>query len=198
MKSLLAALLILALSAPAALADDCVGRVADILKGSAGREKTMAVITTEMKGQKPTVNEFHYAKWDHYMVRMIEPAGQPLTLTHDGAMYQSADEGKSWTKVHSFDKEETRALGQKTVEEQAGSIRNAICGNEELDGKTYDTLEADMTNVSGMKFQIHSKYWVAADGFVVKATTLMKADNFESFTTQEWQPAPDMELPLPN
>ena len=54
MKPLLPAILILALSAPAALADDCADRMAEILKGSSGREKTMAVITTEMKGQKPT------------------------------------------------------------------------------------------------------------------------------------------------
>lgn len=55
-----------------------------------------------------------------------------------------------------------------------------------------------MTNPAPYEFDIHAKYWVdRASGFVPKAETAMKSKDFENFTTQTWEVAEDLELPVP-
>jgi hypothetical protein len=131
------------------------------------------------------------------MVKMTNPKGDWI-LTYDGTMYQSSDEGKTWKTIRSFDKNETRASGIKSVKEQAGTVRNAKCGEEALDGVKHEMLEADTTNLAA-EFDVHTKYWVnrGDDDFVTRADMTMKTDSYEVFTRQVWKPAPGLTLPVP-
>lgn len=193
----IAAFLLLASTSPG-LADDCADRIARFVIGSVDAKPAEGHIISEIKGQPTTENDFVTASWKHYLYRPTVPAGGPWLLTYEGTTYQSSDQGESWKKLYSFDMDETRAAGIKTVSEQASTIRNATCGEEALDGTVHDTLEADMTNISSMTFEIHSKYWVNRDtGFVAKAVTKMTADGFESLTTQTWKLAEGLTLPIP-
>lgn len=196
MRMAATALMVLA-GAQAAAANDCAARIAGLLTGSLDPQPTRARIVTETKGQPAVENEMLMRSWEHYLYKPVSPQG-PWLLTFDGVTYQSADEGGSWTKAYEFDKEETRRTGIAMVEGQAASIRNAVCGEEKIDGVVYDTLRAAMTNPPPHTFEISSQYWVEkATGFVARAETLMKSESFESLTRQNWQPAPDLELPLP-
>ena len=82
--------------------------------------------------------------------------------------------------------------------ENAQTARNAICGEEDLDGTVRLVVEADYDTVSGFKTENHFKYWLDREtGFVVKSTYAMKGEGFESFTTQLVEKAPDLTLPDP-
>ena len=196
MKRLLFATL-LCLPIPA-LADDCRDRVVKLVIDSMTVKPSQGHLTSEIKGGQSTENTFEIAAWDHMLFKSIKPANAPWTLTYKGAMYQSSDAGKSWRKVHSFDAKEQRAIQVKNVTAQANSARNAVCGEEALNGVMHDVLEADMTYPKPRSFDIHSKYWVNRNtGFVSKAVSRMSSKNFESVTTQTWMPAEGLVLPLP-
>lgn len=199
MRKAIATAFILLVSARPGLAEDCGEKLSRLLvEWLEPRAPASAMMTVETKGQPTTKNEFLHLDWDRYMVKTIEPAGGPWYLTLDGTTWQSADAGKTWVKAYSFDKDDTRAKGNEITRQQAGTVENAVCGGEELDGVMHETIEADMTNTTNMVFHIHSKYWINPDnGFVTRTTTRMTSDNFDSFTTQDWTPAPDLALPSP-
>ena len=156
-------------------------------------------IVSEMKGGQTTENEYHSAAWDHGLFKPIKPANMPWTLTYKGAMYNSTDQGKTWKKVHSFDAEKQRALNNETVKKQLASTKNLVCGEETIDGVTYDTFEFDQENTEHAHFTTHDKYWVdRKTGYVVKSTTLLKQGKMETFTTQHWTHKPGLTLPVPN
>ena len=197
-----AAILALSLAAAPslALADDCADRFAEILTGSQDRAMIRGRLITQTRGQPTVVNDFSQQAWDHYLYAPVDPADAPYVLTWDGVAYQSADGDAPWIKAYEFDKQETRAAGIAMVEGQAATIRNAACGTDTIDGVTYDTLEADMTNETSFRYDIRSKYWIAPDddGFIARATTVMRAENFESLVTQTWERAPGLDLPKPH
>ena len=155
-------------------------------------------MVSQMNGQPPSESEFLTAAWDHYMTRPTNPKG-PWLLAYNGARYQSADEGKTWQKIQSFDKDKERANAIKAVKTQAGTVRDAVCGKEKLNGVMHETLEAKTTNLTPSKFDIHSKYWVnrEANDFVTRADTTMKMSGMEIVTKQIWKAAPDLTLPKP-
>jgi hypothetical protein len=198
MRNAFAAASLLLASTYPGLAEECADNFVRVLTNSGKMKPNQAHMVSQMTGQPVTENDFLSVAWDHYMVKPTKPKG-PWILTYDGTMYQSSDEGKTWKTIRSFDKNETRASGIKTVKEQAGTVRYAVCGEEELDGVKHETLEADTTNLTPSKFELHTKYWVNrnADDFVTKADTRMKGDGYEVVTTQTWKPAPELTLPIP-
>ena len=199
MKKAVVTALVLMASARPGLAEDCGEKLSRLLiEWLEPRAPATAMMTVETKGQPTTRNEFMHLDWDKYMVKTVEPAGGPWYLTLDGTTWQSGDGGQSWTKAYSFDKDDTRAKGNEMVKQQASTVANAVCSEEDLGGVMHETIEADMTNTTNMVFQIHAKYWINPDnGFVTKTTMRMTAENFENFTTQEWTAAPDLTLPSP-
>ena len=190
-----AGLMLIACAAPA-LAEDCAERFARL--HVMWYEVPMSGIsrnTSETKGQPKQENEFQFAGPGHYLLKMIDPAGGWL-LTHDGTTWQSTDEGASWKKLYSFDQEDTWQKGLETVKQQASTVRNAVCGEDVIDGETVDTLEADMTNTINATYEIHDKYWVRrSDERAVRTETLTTGLGPDTFFTQTWTKVPDLTIP---
>ena len=91
-----------------ASADECAGRVANLVLESLNVKPSRGLMDVEIVGGQKTQNEFLMAAADHTLSRPIVPPNQPWTLTYKGGMYQSSDEGSTWKKVHSFNSEESR------------------------------------------------------------------------------------------
>lgn len=188
--------LCLLLAATPAAADDCVDRIAAIVTDRSVDQPVEARIVTETKGQPTITNDFLIAEPGHTMFRPVDPAGMPWTLTVAGTMYNSTDGGESWTAVHSFDPDAQAAAEEAALAAQAETIANAVCDSEEVDGTTYDRLSAEMKMQGG--FDVASTWWVdPATGFVARTESRMTGNGFDSFVTQEWQPAPGLTLPVP-
>lgn len=196
-KTIVMALLLLVPAGPG-LADDCADKFAQVLVNSQNMKPTQARTLSGVKGGAQNESEFLSVSRDHYMTKPTKPKG-PWVLAFDGGRYQSSDEGKSWKKFQSFDKAAEKAGALKTVKAQAASVRNAVCGKEELDGVMHETLEADTTNPAPNAFEIHTKYWVNRDAgdFVTRADMTMKMSGMEMLTSQTWKEAPGLTLPKP-
>ena len=188
----------LLLSAPGpALADECLERFIAMYVGALDRNHGRAHIVTEIKGQPRTENVFEIVAWDHTMTRVTVPAGSPWVLTRGGTTWQSSDEGATWTKVREFDAEEARAAHIAMVKAQADTASNVVCGEEAVDGVTYETMSADLRNETAFKYEMSNKYWIdPASGQVVKSTSHVTAEGFESFATQTWEFPEGLELPV--
>lgn len=198
MRKTIVAVVLLAGSGHAALADACADKFVQVMTHSQKMKPAQARIVTRMKGQPDSENEFLSVSVDHFMVKPIKPEG-PWYLTHDGVRYQSSDEGKTWQKQQSFDKAQAIADGIKLAKAQAATVRNAVCGEEMLDGVKHETLEADTTNAAPVKFDIHTRYWVdrGHDNFVTRSDTTIKTGSYESLTIQTWKRADGLTLPKP-
>ncbi|MFN0262704.1 hypothetical protein ACKTEK_02385 [Tepidamorphus sp. 3E244] len=195
----IAAAFVTAFLATPAMAEECAGKVARLMvEWTEFREPTVSKMEVVTEGQGKTHSEFAQSAWDHYLYKPTEPAGGPWYLTHDGTMYQSTDEGGSWVALHSFDKQDTREKNIASVEAQAQTVENAVCGEETLDGVAHETLEADTHMSEPTEVHTHAKYWVNKEtGFVSKSIITMQQPGFQSTTTQVASPAPDLTLPLP-
>ena len=78
-------------------------------------------------------------------------------------------------------------------------MRNAQCGEAELDGVVHKIVEGDYKIQGSFEADIHDKFWVnPKSGYVPRLETTMKSSAFESFLVQKLEPAPDLVLSLPN
>ncbi len=181
----------------AGLADPCQDRFTELYLQLDQGVPIKTFATTQFKGAPPMTNEFYYIDHGHYMSVPIEPARE-WALTYNKVTYQSSDEGKTWSKLRETDSDKIAEDAVAAKKENAATIRNAACGEEELDGVMVDTVAADLTVKQGMVSENRYTYWVRrVDGFIVKATYDTKAPNFEMFVTQESEIVPDLELPKP-
>jgi hypothetical protein len=184
--------------ASTAQADACLDRFKSILINGNGDEPVKIHAIQAIKGAPETTNNFYMRGPDHWMTEMLDPAGQPWVLAYNNVMYTSADQGKSWTKLREMDSAQNKDAALEARKENAETAKNAACGQEELDGVTYDTVEADYRVVQALKTDNHNKYWLDTEsGYIAKAIYHVKADNFESTITQTMEPAPDLTLPMP-
>ncbi len=197
-KPIFGAALLLFASAPTALAETCHEKFVRLLVHGNGADTPVKIhVTQEMKGGKPTTNYNHQIGPDHWMTEMIEPANASWTLVHDNTMYSSTDKGKSWQKVRTLDAAHSPEAVAKALQEDAKTARNAACGEDEVDGVAFDTVEADYTAFQG-QYTYHNRYWVDREtGWIARATYKTVGPNFEMFTTQVIEKAPGLTLPTP-
>jgi len=197
MKSIFAAALFLAVSGSTSLADPCVDRFTELYLPLDQGMPTKSVSTMAFKGAPPSTNEFLYLTKDHYMTVPTSPAG-PWVLGHDNVLYQSSDEGQTWQKVREMDTGGNAGKAIADKKANAATVRNAVCGEEDLGGETVEVVAADITISQGMVTENRYTYYVRkSDGFIVKAIYDTKAPNFEMVTTQVIEPAPGLSLPMP-
>jgi len=186
------------LAASPASAETCEEIFVRLLTEGNGDGPVKIHVTQDIKGAPATTNYFYQASPGHWMTEMIDPAGQPWVLTYDDAMYTSADEGQTWKKLRDLDSGGNADAAKETMKANAATTRNAVCGEEDLNGVAYDVVEADFDMLQGSKTENHHKYWVnPQNGFIDKAVYEMKGAGFESITTQVIEPAPDLDLPTP-
>mgnify|MGYP000719459463 CR=1 FL=1 len=199
MKRALFAGFLAVMSAQPALAETCQETFVRLLIDGNGDGPVKIHVTQEIKGAPTTKNYFYQVTPGHWMTEMIEPASQPWVLTWDDVMYTSADKGGTWTKLRDMDSAGNQDQARKNQEENAATARDAACATEEIDGVTYDVVEATYDTLQNFKTENHNKYWVNPEtGFIAKAVYEMKGEGFESVTTQLIEPAPDLELPTPD
>ena len=84
------------------------------------------------------------------------------------------------------------------LKENAKTVKNATCGEEELDGVMHDTVEAEFEATHGYKAQNHYKFWInQKTGWMTKAVYDSKTKSSSSITTQTMEAVPDLTLPMP-
>lgn len=189
---------ILVLTVQPAGAETCEETFVRLYVGGNGETPAKIHVTQEIKGNKPSINEFYYAKLGHWMTKMIDPADQAWSLGYNNAFYTSSDKGKTWKKVSAMDSKKNKETQDKNRQDNAKTVTNASCAEEDLDGVAHQTVEADFKSLHGSKSDNHFKYWVNKQtGQISKATYQIKGTGFESFTTQLVEQVSDLNLPMP-
>ncbi len=189
---------ILAAAVQSANAETCEETFARLYLGGNGEKPVKIHVTQEIKCNKPSINEFYYAKLGHWMTKMIDPANQGWSLGYNNALFTSADKGKTWKRVSAMDSQKNKETQDKNKRDNAKTVKNASCAEEDLGGVAHQTVEADFKSLHGSKSDNRFKYWVNKDaGQITKATYHIKQTGFESFTTQLIEPAGDLKLPEP-
>lgn len=192
------ALFLLCAAPQQGFAEDCRDRFTRLLIHGNGDGPVRIHVTQEIVGGPTTTNYFYQTEPGHWMTEMIDPENQPWVLTYDNVMYTSQDKAESWTKLRALDTGNNQADANDGLREDAKSAKNAVCGEDTLDGVVHDTVEADYSSQRGTTTEIHAKYWVDREsGTIDKTFYHMKNDGFESMTTQLIEPAPDLILPVP-
>ena len=197
--ALVPGLLLQPVLAGAALADDCLARVQAIVADSANIRPSKGHLITETKGLPTTENEFFIASSAHMLFKPIDPPDLPWSLTYIDTNYQSADEGQTWTVGYTFDPEQQAEGSRAYVQGMADSAINAQCGSEDLDGRTLEVVEADMSTTGGDDKNYHAKYWYDSEiDLVVKSVSTTLVSGMEMTVTQTWEPAEGLDLPVPD
>jgi len=179
-----------------ALADACKEKFIELMTDRTTKEPTRIFITQEIKGGAKTVNWNYQDGKGNWMTEMVEPANAQWSMGLNNVLYTSTDKGETWTRVR--DMEEQNDAHQKSLDERAATVENAVCGEEELDGVMHQTVEADYKMLGSFEADIHDKFWVNPDdGYVPKLETTMTSTTFESFLVQLLEPAPDLVFPTP-
>lgn len=196
MKTVISGALYLLASIQVANADSCADKFIALFVQADQGLPTKAFNTTEFKGAPPMTNEFHFLSQNHNLSVPINPP-LPWVLTYDGSMYQSSDRGSTWTKVRDLDTPAPEVVLEQKLSD-AKSLRNTECVEEDIEGVSFQRIAGDITLTQGMTTENRYTYWVREDdGFIAKATYDTKAPNFEMKITQDLEPAPDLQLPLP-
>jgi len=197
MKSILTTLGLFTAGTCAALADPCQDRFTDLYLQLDQGVPTRSASTVAFKGAPPSTNEFLYLSQDHYMTVPTSPAG-PWVLGYNNALYQSADEGKTWQKIRGMETGQNADKARADKAANAATVRNADCGEDTHLGEAVEVVAADITVSQGMVTENRYTYWVRkSDGFIVRAVYDTKAPNFEMVTTQDIEKAPGLTLPMP-
>ncbi|MCB1516280.1 MAG: hypothetical protein KDJ19_01490 [Hyphomicrobiaceae bacterium] len=185
------------MSVGGAHADECRDRLVALVGNSTNVQPSKGHIITEPANGPKMENEFFVLSASHMLFKPIDPPNLPWTLTYIDAAYTSPDEGQTWNVAYTFDPETQAEASRNYVETLANSAINVQCGTDEIDGVTYDVLEADMSTTGG-EIDTHSKYWVdPANEFVVRAETLSQLGGMDTRFTQTWEPVEGLELPVP-
>lgn len=194
--SLLSLCLWLAFSVSAS-ADGCRDDFAKLLTDRPDQSPVKIHITQEIQGGMTMKNYNYQANSGHWMTEMITPAQMQWTLVHDDKMYTSSDKGKSWKKLRDLNSAQNNSASNQGLLEAAETIKNASCGQEDLDGVPHKTLEADY-DYPKLKTKHHEKFWVnVKSGWIAKSVMQTTTGSFSSTTTQIIEPAPELKLPTP-
>lgn len=178
-------------------ADACRERFIDLFTNRNATVPVKIHVTQEIKGGMTTKNYNYQNGPDHWMTEMIEPSNMAWSLVYDNAMFTSSDRGATWQKIRTLDSAHNSADNDKNLRDAAATAKDAVCGTEDIDGISHETVEASYEYVK-YKTAHRDKYWVnPKTGWIAKSTTLTKQAGFESFVTQIIEPAPGLDLPKP-
>ncbi|MEL7230151.1 MAG: hypothetical protein AAGK38_09615 [Pseudomonadota bacterium] len=179
-----------------ALANTCKERFVALLKDRSAEEPVKILITQQIKNGPKTVNWSYQDRKGNWLTEMVEPANAPWSMGRENVLYTSNDKGRSWTKVR--DMVDQSAANAKALEERAATVEGAVCGEADVDGKPYKTVEASSKMLGSFKGELHEKFWLEAQsGTVARLEMTMKGTGFESHTVQEIEPAPQFVMPTP-
>ena len=201
MKPFLATIALILASAQPVLAESCEEKFARLLvDGNPDFGPMRLHIFSEIKGVQKSEG-YHYSRGDGSIDGMsttVEPENTPWSLFLGTKMWMSTDKGKSWTFVRELDAQSDPKAVKEALRNDAKTVANVSCGNEEIDGVMHDTVEGDY-NSSGLQGAVaHQKYWVNPEsGLIAKTFTATNANGMESEFTQFIEPWPELVLPNP-
>jgi len=196
MKTSIFAVIILFAGMQGAIAEVCEEKFIRLMTDRTTNEPTKIFVTQEIKGGAKTVNWNYQDGKGNWLTEMVEPASAQWSMGLDNVLYSSADKGKTWTKVRDMDAQND--AHQKSLDERAATIENAVCKEADIDSVIYETVEADYKMLGSFEADIHDKFWVnPSSGYVSRLETTMKNTAFESFIVQVLEPAPNFVFPVP-
>ncbi len=196
MRIYLVAAIVLFTGTQSAIAEDCKEKFIRLMSDRTAKAPTKIHIVQEIKGGAKTVNWNYQDGKGNWLTEMVEPANSSWSMGLDNVLYTSSDKGKTWTKVR--DMGDQNAEHQKSLDERAATVENAVCGTAEIEGVMHETVEADYKMQGAFNADIHDKFWVNAEtGYTPRLETTMKSSAFESFIVQKLEPAPDFVMPKP-
>ena len=132
----------------------------------------------------------------NWLSMTTDPPNIDWSLARDNVLYVSSDKGKSWKKVRVQDEQSSQEAVLNDQIENSKTVRDAVCGTEELNGVAHEIVEATYDTLQNFKFESRVKYWVDPTAKrPVKATFAMKGEGFENFSTQLISLAPEFQLP---
>ena len=198
MQTFQIAALLLVTSTIAAQSQTCEERFKTLLLEGNGDGPVKILAEQEIVGGMISKNWFYRAADGHWMSEMIEPSNMQWTLTYNNALYSSSDKGESWNKIRDVDSAQNATNAKAAMKQNAETVTNAKCSQDNFEDQTYDLIEGDYKTVAGFQSDNHHKYWVNPEtGFIRKAFYHMKAEAFESKTTQLIEAASGLQLPTP-
>lgn len=181
-------------------ADQCHDRFSDLLvNGNDYAGPVRLHITQEIVGARTTLN-YHYSDGEgNGMTEMIDPVDDPWSLFVGDNMYMSTDKGNTWKFINSFDAEKNRENAKVALSNDLSSATDVKCGEEILDGTSYEIVEGNYIASAINGADIYEKLWVdPTSGWIAKSYRHMRSPAFESKTTQVVEAAPEFVLPTPN
>jgi len=193
----LASTLALAVAEPA-MSETCQDKFVRVMTERDTTSPVKIHVTQEITGGMKSTNWNYQDGKGNWRTEMIDPETMPWSLMVDNILYSSTNKGATWTKVRKMDAGASPEAVAAQLAERAKTVRNAECGEAELDGVKYETVAADYDMGGNFSAVVHDKFWVHPDsGFIPKLETKMKGGNFESLTTQLVEPAPGLEIAAP-
>ncbi|MCG6859303.1 MAG: hypothetical protein LJE67_14685 [Salaquimonas sp.] len=196
MKNVLVAAVLLASVQPC-LAETCQEKFVRVMtERNSSSEPVRIHVTQEIVGGMKSANWNLQDGKGNWRTEMIDPETMPWSMVVDNVLYSSSDKGATWKKEREMDTGASPETVAAMLAERAKSVRDAECGEEELDGAMYETVAAGYDMNGG--YEVQDKYWINPDtGFIPKLVTKMKGSGFESLSTQLIEPAPGLEITKP-
>jgi hypothetical protein len=155
-------------------------------------------ITSETPGGQVTKN-YHYSDANRDgMTEMIDPADMAWSLFVGNDMYSSNDKGKTWSHMNTWDKEKSTADMKTGMRNDMATASGIACGEEELDGTLFETVEGSYGSSMLQGAKTWSKFWVSqSNGKIVRKDGITESAGGQYKSTQIIEPWPDFVLPNP-
>lgn len=197
-KMALVAATALLVSGSSGLAETCEETFVRVMTDRVTDKPVRIHVTQEIVGGMASKNWNYQDGKGNWMTEMIEPETMAWSMVRDNVMYSSADKGQTWQKIRDVDEQDPEETA-RLLAERGKTVRNAVCGQDEIDGVAYETVAADYNLLGDYDAEVHDIFWIDPEtGFVPKLETRMKGDGFESVTVQLVEDAPDLVLPTPD
>lgn len=181
-----------------AWADACLERFKTLLEGNSPDTPVKIHITQEVSGAPATKNWFYGDGQGNWMTEMIEPETMQWTLFRSDSMYSSTDKGSTWSFVREMNSDGSKKAAEEMLEKHRASATNTICGSEEVDGTTYETVSGEYTSAALQGAAVEQKYWVEpATDWIARSYTNSRTSAFEMKVTQVLEVQSSVDLPNP-
>lgn len=198
MNLITATTIVLICSNTVVLANECREKFITIAADATPKGPLKMVVTSFLNGKKTMKSNFFQLHVDHWLNEGLSPKGMPSTLAYQHSMYNSFDNGKSWKKVGDLDAEKGRREGLKQLMEDVKTTSNATCGEEVIEGVSYNWVEADYNSLKDEKTKYHNKYWtIAKTNWLAKTSSQIINPNYKTLVIQTIEKAPNLSLPTP-
>ena len=188
---------ILVLQAAPGHADDCTGRLSELLATDLTAEGPYVALNTNvMMGSKQVFRQ-NFVSDSHYLVEQLEPEGMPDTLHYRGGAWHS-DDAAGWKLAWQQDAETAAAGFEAQRKALSEGVVEAECMSETREGTSYEKVTGKVGKTAQFGDALEVGYLVdEATGSVVELTYDYKVNGIDVLATYEISRAPDLTLPLP-